>query len=170
MVVKVKELVQELSLLPVRHNTLRAQRRELGLSRVALARILVVDPSSVYRQELKHLMSMLWNYALRAIKAEADDKILKSHRRLHKNSLATMDKTTGPARLEAEGYKLTAHKMREDMGKQAKQKGEAASLPKATAQGSVNRRPRRPSEEKIKAIAKAAADRAEARAAANKRE
>ena len=169
MLVKVKELVRELSSFPLRHNTLRAQRRELGLSRAALARILEVDPSSVYRQELKNPMSMLWNYALRGIKAEADNKILKSHRRLHKSTLAIMDKTTGPARLEAEGYKLTAHKLREDMDKQAKQE-EPARLPKATAQGRINRRPRRPSEEDIKAVAKAAADRAEARAAANKRD
>jgi hypothetical protein len=124
----------------------------------------------VYRQELKNPMPMLWNYALRGIKAEADNKILKSDRRLHKSRLAIMDKTIGPARLEAEGCKLTAHKMREDMDKQAKQKEERASLPKATAQGGVNRRPRRPSGEDIKALAKAAADRAEARAAANKRD
>jgi predicted transcriptional regulator len=45
---------------------LRARRRRLKLSRVALARVLEVDPATVYGQE-RAVVSVLWNYALRAI-------------------------------------------------------------------------------------------------------
>ena len=55
---------------PIRQNTLRARRRKLGLSRVALGRILGVDPATVFRHE-RGRMDGLWDYALRGIEAEA---------------------------------------------------------------------------------------------------
>ena len=36
---------------PIRKNDLEARRRKLGLSRAALARILDVDPATVFRRE-----------------------------------------------------------------------------------------------------------------------
>ena len=55
---------------PIRQNNLRARRRKLGLSRVALGRILGVDPATVFRHE-RGRMDGLWDYALRGIEAEA---------------------------------------------------------------------------------------------------
>ena len=55
---------------PIRHNTLRARRRGLGLSRVALGRILGVDPATVYRHE-RGRMDAIWDYALKGIEAES---------------------------------------------------------------------------------------------------
>ena len=110
---QIKELVRHLAALPPRCNTLQAQRRVLGLSRAALARILEVDPSTVYRQELHNPMSMLWHYALRGIAAEAANKNMKSMRAHHKADLARKDELIGPGRLDACGYKFTAEKMRE---------------------------------------------------------
>jgi transcriptional regulator with XRE-family HTH domain len=121
---RVKELVRDLAALPLRHNTLRRQRKALGLSRAALARILEVDPSTVYRQELSNPMSMLWCYALRGIAAEAADKNAKRLVREHKADLARTDQLLGATRLDAEGYKVTAEKMREVARDQAKPKKE----------------------------------------------
>src|SRR5690349_13413413 len=109
---RVNETVRHLAEPPFRQNTLKTQRKRLGLSRAALARILEVDPSSVYRQECRNPMSMLWNYALRGIKAEAQDKELRAQVRDHKTELANRDKILGASRLDAYGCKLTAEKMR----------------------------------------------------------
>src|SRR5262249_48066457 len=48
----VKEAIRGITT-PIRHNNLGKRRQELGLSRVALGRILGVDPATVYRQERK---------------------------------------------------------------------------------------------------------------------
>ena len=66
---------------PIRQNTLRARRRKLGLSRVALGRILGVDPATVFRHERRR-MDALWDYALRGIEAEAAEG--KQFRRQYK--------------------------------------------------------------------------------------
>src|SRR5262245_37454134 len=55
---------------PIRRNDFEARRRRLGLSRNKLARILDVDPSTVFRHE-RGPMVVLWDYALRGIEAEA---------------------------------------------------------------------------------------------------
>jgi hypothetical protein len=55
---------------PIRRNTLQERRDRLGLSRVALARILDVDPASIFRHE-RNRMPALWDYALRGVEAEA---------------------------------------------------------------------------------------------------
>ena len=86
--VKVKDIVRELSDIPLQRNTLKSQRRALGLSRAALARILEVDPSTVYRQELQNPMSVLWFYALRGLAAEAASKTAKRQIREHKAEIA----------------------------------------------------------------------------------
>src|SRR5689334_19409351 len=109
---RVKEIVRHLAEPPFRHNTLKTQRTRLGLSRAALARILEVDPSSVYRQEFRNPMSMLWNYALRGIKAEAQDRELRAQVRDHKADLGNRDKILGASRWDSYGYKLTAERMR----------------------------------------------------------
>ena len=69
---------------PIRQNTLRARRRKLGLSRVALGRILGVDPATVFRHE-RGRMDALWDYALRGIEAEAAEG--KQSRRQYKTEL-----------------------------------------------------------------------------------
>ena len=109
---RVKEVVAYLAAPPLRRNTLELQRKQLGLSRAALARILEVDPSSVYRQERRNPMSMLWNYALRGIKAEAQNRELQAMVRERKADLARQDQILGPSRYDAEGLKLTAERMR----------------------------------------------------------
>jgi hypothetical protein len=66
---KTHETIAEI-LHPIRRNDLEARRRRLKLSRVALARILDVDPTTVRRQE-RVVMPALWDYALRGVEAEA---------------------------------------------------------------------------------------------------
>ena len=60
---KIDKVIAE-TLNPIRRNTLKARRHNLGLSRNGLARILEVDPSSVSRHE-QGAMTALWDYALR---------------------------------------------------------------------------------------------------------
>jgi hypothetical protein len=122
--VRVKDIVRELSDHPLRRNTLKSQRRALGLSRAALARILEVDPSTVYRQELQNPMSMLWSYALRGLAAEVASKTAKGRIREHKAEIARRDQLLGAARHDAEGYKLVAERMREAEREQSKPKKE----------------------------------------------
>jgi hypothetical protein len=52
----------------------------LKLSRVALARILDIDPATIYRQE-RGVMSALWDYATRGVEAEAKlaKPVLQTH-------------------------------------------------------------------------------------------
>jgi hypothetical protein len=110
---KISELIREHAALPLRRNSLKAQREALGLSRAALARILEVDPTTVYRQELANPMSMLWNYALRGLAAESKDKALKRRRRDQQAELVQNDELLGASRMDAYGYRFTAEKMRE---------------------------------------------------------
>ena len=49
---------------------------------------------------------------MRGIAAEANDKPMRAMVRKHKADLARQDQLLGPSRLDAEGYKLTAEKMR----------------------------------------------------------
>ena len=65
----VKEAIQGITN-PHRRNDLEARRRKLGLSRVALGRILGVDPATVFRRERGPRVA-LWDYAMRGIEAEA---------------------------------------------------------------------------------------------------
>jgi hypothetical protein len=154
---KVKEIVRELALPPLRGNTLLRQRQELKLSRAALARILEVDPSSVYRQEQRDQMSMLWNYALRGIEAEAKTIELKRWRRDHKAELVRQDQLLGPSRLDAMGYKLTAEKMRETEREQTKQRP-----PRQEKLAQLPRKPQQLTPGCIKGVADRAAARSEA--------
>jgi DNA-binding XRE family transcriptional regulator len=137
---------------PIRRNDLKARRRKLGLSRVALGRILGVDPATVYRHEQGMLVPM-WDYAMRGIEAEAREakpvlKVFKSE--LDQQSFQ-------PDQLAAHGYAYTAEKMHEDRERHARTKRRPPRLPAAEpAKGSGRRAP-------TKAEIKAAADRAEAR-------
>ena len=163
---RVKEYVRERLELPLRHNTLKAQRKALGLSRAALARILEVDPSSVFRQELRNPTSMLWNYALRGLAAEAKNPTLKAMERRYKADLAREDQLLGPSRLEAQGYKLTAEKMRAVTREQANPQKES---PRKHRRSSLPaHQPIRAPRTLTKSEITAAADRAEARAVAQK--
>ena len=95
---------------PIRKNDLEARRRKLGLSRAALARILDVDPATVFRRERGPLVR-LWDYALRGVEAEAADKATKVVLRSFKADLGR----TGfiPDQLDAQGYSYLAEKMHE---------------------------------------------------------
>jgi transcriptional regulator with XRE-family HTH domain len=162
---KIKNLVSELAALPLRHNTLKAQRRDLGLSRAALARILEVDPSTVYRQELSNPMSMMWNYALHGIAAEAKNRTLQAEVRRHKDDLAQRDRLLGPSRFDANGYKLTAEKMRAATREQAAKTNEEVPkkrMPQIDRIPNTTRAPR----QLPKAAINAAVDRAIARSLA----
>ena len=90
---------------PIRQNNLRARRRKLGLSRVALGRILGVDPATVFRHE-RGRMDGLWDYALRGIEAEAAEG--KQFRRQYKTDLDRQ--TFIPDQLDARGWSYTAEK------------------------------------------------------------
>jgi hypothetical protein len=158
---RVQDLVRELSELPLRRNTLKAQRQELGLSRAALARILEVDPSSVYRQELRNPMSMLWHYALRGIMAEARDRRRQAMVRDPKADLARKDQLLGASRLDAEGFKYTAEKIRAATREQAKPQKESSR--KHWRSPSPAHEPVRARRALTKSEVTAAADRAEAR-------
>jgi hypothetical protein len=161
--VKVKDIVRELSDLPLRRNTLKSQRRALGLSRAALARILEVDPSTVYRQELQNPMSMLWSYALRGLAAEAASKTAKRQIREHKAEIARRDQLLGAARRDAEGSKLVAERMREAEREQSKPK---SPQPVKRASSGMYRSTRQRARALTPEQVKDAADRAEARSKA----
>jgi hypothetical protein len=156
---RVKDLVRELAALPLRHNTLQRQRKELGLSRAALARILEVDPATIYRQELRNPMSVLWYYALQGIRAEAKSKESRRARAEHGEDLARHDFLTGPTRVEAEGRRYTGEKMRQTSRKHSEIKKEPPSTPRSLKLRPEPRpvRGQRLSPEAVKA----AADRAE---------
>ena len=95
---------------PIRRNNLEARRRKLGLSRVALGRILDVDPATVFRRERGSLFA-LWDYALRGIEAEAAEK---SSKRVVRDFKSDLDRQTFfPDQLDARGHSYTAAKMRE---------------------------------------------------------
>jgi hypothetical protein len=95
---------------PIRRNDLEVRRRRLGLSRVALGRILDVDPATVFRRERGPLFA-LWDHALRGIEAEAADKSSKRVVRDFKSGLDLQ--TFIPDQLDARGHSYTAAKMRD---------------------------------------------------------
>ncbi len=146
----VREAVREL-IDPIRHNDLQARRQKLGLSRVALGRILGVDPATVFRRE-QAVLAPLWDYALRGIEAEARDA--KQAVRSFKSRLD--HQTFIPDQLAARGCSYAAEKMLEDRERHArtKRRPQRAVRTDETV-GSVAR--------DHKATIKAAADRAEAR-------
>lgn len=78
---KSTEVIAEI-LHPIRRNNLEARRRRLKVSRVALARILDVDPATIYRQE-RGVMSGTWDYATHGDEAEAPKAkaALREHRK-----------------------------------------------------------------------------------------
>ena len=164
---RVQDRVRELSELPLRRNTLKAQRQNLGLSRAALARILEVDPSSVYRQELRNPMSMLWHYALRGIMAEAKDRERQAMVRMHKADLVRKDQLLGASRLDAEGFKYTAEKIRAATREQAKPQKETSRKHWRSPQPAHE--PVRAPRAMTKSEVNAAVERAVARAAAGEK-
>lgn len=151
---------------PVRENTLERRRRRLGLSRAALARILEVDPASVYRHE-RNPMTALWDYALRGLEAEASasgtQAVLRSFKSIIKN-----EKTFMPEQMDAGGYKLTAEKMRDAACEQTKpDKPLRRMKPKSAPQGKLNSF--HTAHALSPAAVKAAVDRAVARSQAQKK-
>jgi hypothetical protein len=163
---RVKDYVRERLKLPLRHNTLKAQRVDLGLSRAVLARILEVDPSTVYRQELRNPMSMLWHYALRGIMAEAKDRERQAMVRMHKADLVRKDQLLGASRLDAEGFKYTAETIKAATREQAKPQKETSR--KHWRSPLPAHEPVRARRVMTKSEIKAAVERAEARAAGGK--
>ena len=134
----VKEAIQELTN-PLRRNNLEARRRKLGLSRVALGRILGVDPATVFRRERGPLVA-LWDYAMRGIEAEAREA--KPILRSHKGDLDL--ETIIPDQLTAQGFAYTAEKMNQARRQHAQEKVAAPGKPVAerSALGSLPREPR----------------------------
>ena len=101
----VKQTIKEITN-PHRRNDLEARRRKLGLSRVALGRILGVDPATVFRRERGSLVA-LWDYAMRGIEAEA--RKAKPTLRSHKRGLDLENFI--PDQLAAQGSAFTSEKM-----------------------------------------------------------
>jgi DNA-binding XRE family transcriptional regulator len=140
---------------PIRHNDLQARRCRLKLSRVALARILDVDPATVFRQE-RGVMSALWDYAMRGIEAEA-----KSANPILQSNQARVDtRDLIPDAMVERGHRYTGEKM--------KQQKPRAKRVKTPAIQEIDRagspRSRMPSHQAVVA----AVDRAEARSRLNK--
>jgi predicted transcriptional regulator len=106
---KTQEAISEI-INPIRPNTLRERRVRLGLSRVALARILDVDPASIFRHE-RNSMTALWDYALRGVEAEAADK---ASRQILQSFEADLNRQNFmPEQIDARGHKYVAEKMNE---------------------------------------------------------
>ena len=112
----VKEVIKEITN-PHRRNDLEARRRKLGLSRVALGRILGVDPATVFRRERGPLVA-LWDYAMRGIEAEA--KEAKPILRSHKGDLDL--ETIIPDHFDAQGSAFTSEKMNQARREHAREK------------------------------------------------
>ena len=140
---------------PIRHNDLEARRRRLRLSRVALARILDVDPTTVRRQE-RGVMSALWDYALRGVEAEA--KLAKPDLQSHQAHIDGRD-FIADAMVER-GQRYTGEKMKQQKPRPKRVKPPVVQ--EADRAGSA--RERMPSRQAVMA----AADRAEARSRLNK--
>ena len=112
----IKEAIQEITN-PIRRNNLEARRRKLGLSRVALGRILDVDPATVFRRERGPLVA-LWDYAMRGIEAEASEA--KPILRSHKGDLGLQ--TVIPDHFDVQGFAYTAEKMNHARRQHAQEK------------------------------------------------
>ena len=133
----VKEAIQGITN-PLRRNDLEARRRKLGLSRVALGRILDVDPATVFRRERGPRVA-LWDYAMRGIEAEAREA--KPTLRSHKRGLDLENFI--PDQLAAQGSAFTAEKMNQARRQHAQEK--VAASGKRVAEGSALRSlPREP--------------------------
>jgi len=158
---KVREVIDAI-VDPIRQNRLEARRRKLGLSRVALARILEVDPATVFRHERGPLVA-LWDYAFRGIEAEAAHKSSKQVIRSFKSGLD--HQIFWPEQLAARGYSYVAEKMHRDRLKHAQRKSRSAPSPPAEKPSAL--RPSRGvdnarrKEQLSKAVIKRIADRAE---------
>lgn len=103
---------------PLRRNDLETRRLKLGLSRVALGRILGVDPATVFRRERGPLVA-LWDYAMRGIEAEAASEHAKQHIRGDK---ARLKVPSIPDMLDAQGFAFTAEKMNQARRHHAQEK------------------------------------------------
>ena len=135
----VKEVIKKVTS-PLRRNDLEARRRKLGLSRVALGRILGVDPATVFRRERGPLVA-LWDYAMRGIEAEAKDArlILRSHR-------GELERQTFiPDQLAAQGSAFTSEKMNQARRQHAQEKVAASGKRAASTGTSRERRSTDPS-------------------------
>ena len=138
----VKEVIKEITN-PLRRNDLEERRRKLGLSRVALGRILDVDPATVFRRE-RGSMVALWDYAMRGIEAEAANKEAKQVIRQHKAHLKGQH--IFPDAFEARGESYVAEKMRaayrEEVRKEPapRQPGKKLGEPRSTGQSEVTKR------------------------------
>jgi hypothetical protein len=126
---KVRSTLRKMAALPSRRNTLKEQRQALKLSRAKVARILEVDPATVYRQELRNPMSTLWYYALAGIEAEAKDREMKAALKRHSLDAAEHDFLRGATRVESKGARYTAEKMREGDRECVKMKKEPPPVP-----------------------------------------
>jgi hypothetical protein len=149
-----REVIEKI-LDPIRPNDLERRRRRLGLSRVALGRILGVDPATVFRRERGPLLG-LWDYALRGIEAEAASKPAKQVVRRFKNSLD--EQTLIPDQFAAQGHSYLAEKMNKTRLQHAQKKtspDKSAANKEPATPGEHGRRG--PSKGEIKRIA----DRAE---------
>ena len=147
---KVHEVIGEI-VDPIRRNNLKARRHKLGLSRVALGRILDVDPATIFRRERGPLVA-LWDYALRGIEAEA-----KLGKQVVTGFKAGLDQQVFvPDQLDARGYSYTAEKMHEAR-RQLKQP-QPPSKPRSKSPAARN----------VQDSVKRIADRAEARARAGR--
>ena len=145
---------------PIRHNTLLARRRKLGLSRAALGRILGVDPATVYRHE-RGRMDALWDYALKGIEAE----LAEYNKGIKRGLKSELDHQTFVAdQMDARGYSYTAEKMHEARRDHAQKKAHPKKPVKPQPDTFNERRPSGLSQEQIKQIA----DRAEERAKGSK--
>ena len=139
----VKEAIAEITN-PHRHNDLEARRRKLGLSRVALGRILDVDPATVFRRERGPLVA-LWDYAMRGIEAEAASKQAKQDIRWYKGGLNR--RPVVPDIWDAEGKSYVAEKMRAAHRAEARreepaprQPSKKPSEPRSTSQSDATKR------------------------------
>ena len=149
---KTRDTIAEI-LHPIRRNDLEARRHRLKLSRVALARILDVDPATIYRQE-RGVMSALWDYAMRGVEAEAENA--KMVLREHQKKVDSRD-------LMADGMTERGHRYTGEKMKQQKPRPNRVKVPADIGRPGPLRT-RMPSSEAVRA----AADRAEARSTLNK--
>ena len=128
---------------PLRRNNLEARRRKLGLSRVALGRILGVDPATVFRRERGSLVA-LWDYAMRGIEAEATSKEAKQDIRWHKAHINRPP--VMPDIWDAKGQSYVAEKMRAAHREEARKKpaprqsGKKLGEPRSTGQSEATKR------------------------------
>jgi hypothetical protein len=157
---KISDVVKEITS-PVRRNDFEARRQKLGLGRVALGRILDVDPATVFRHE-RGPFEALWDYALRGVEADADKdtkRVLRSFKSDLKSDLSRRDFL--PDQFEARGQAYLAERMRDA------QKEVSRSLPDKARSARANGAH---SDSRIKEIVDRAAARSEAERDRHERE